>query len=100
MLKIRLFSVKLLFFITSIFINIFSLSSSAEAKPCQCYCSFKPGFRDKISSDRPRIFKVTQGSESYDVCFCKQRDINEFHQKRFKIKESDLNNQLTCCDKS
>lgn len=64
---------------------------------CQCYCSFKCGFRDKIVEDDP-ITGVKKDEPIYipddpngKFCYCKQRDVDFYNKNHCpqieKIKE-------------
>ncbi len=81
-----------------------SSSFAAIPDPCLCYCSYKPGPREAMGDDDPEIVnskKLQPNSElEYDICFCKQRDIDKFADEPAiikKVTQSDLD-QLTCCN--
>jgi hypothetical protein len=42
--------------------------------PCQCYCAYKPGPRDKTKKDKPVFI---QDDERNINCYCQQRDIDK-----------------------
>ena len=81
-----------------------SSSFAAIPDPCLCYCSYKPGPREAMGDDAPEIVntkKLQPDSQlEYNICFCKQRDIDKFADEPAiieKVKQEDLD-QLTCCD--
>ena len=46
-------------------------------KPCQCFCAFKPGLRDKEEKDTPFIATLTNSKgKTFDICLCAQRDLD------------------------
>lgn len=42
---------------------------------CQCYCSEKGGFRDKVENDRPVYIENDTNNVN---CYCKQWDLNRY----------------------
>jgi hypothetical protein len=50
-------------------------------KPCQCYCAYKPGLRDKEAKDTPFIATLTNSSgKTFDICLCAQRDLERLQE--------------------
>lgn len=46
--------------------------------PCQCYCSWKCGPRDKQPDDKP-VYVENDPAGIY--CYCKQRDLDHYYSR-------------------
>jgi len=54
---------------------------TCHVKPCQCYCAFKPGLRDKEDKDTPFIATLTNSKgKTFDICLCAQRDLERLQE--------------------
>lgn len=79
-------------------IFLFNLSSSnvqaqyQEDMPCRCYCSDKCGPRDSRPDDTPFVDPQT------GLCFCKQRDLNNFVPHGCDLRARPAEGELTCCE--
>jgi hypothetical protein len=73
----------------------------AQEAPCKCYCAFKPGPRDKKPVDKPftRTFTNSKG-QTFDVCLCAQRDLNELLANPALIDQitQEQLQEVNCCD--
>ncbi len=50
-------------------------------QPCQCFCAFKPGLRDKEDKDTPFIASLTNSKgKTFNICLCAQRDLDHLQE--------------------
>lgn len=69
---------------------------SNTEKSCQCYCSEKCGPRDIDNGDAPEKDKpFTANVDGKDICFCQQRDYENYIPNGCEYKEGELKNN--CC---
>ena len=70
-------------------------------KPCQCFCAFEQGLRDKRPEDTPFVATLSNSAgNTFDICLCAQRDLDHLMENPELIDNitDEMIHGADCCD--